>query len=960
MTDQEDTAAFDPTVIEGAQAGPSELDKQLVGEAIKRGLITVMQGDMVLESLATVAPTGDEVDPVESTVGLLVQRGLISRDKADELRDSLSDDFVPGFRLGRELGRGAMGVVYEATQKSLDRKVALKVVNPNLSANADYVKRFKREALTLAKLNHPNITQVYDFGDVEGRIFLALEFVEGVDVAELIKEDGQLTQGIALKIVRDAALGLSHAHQAGVIHRDIKPANLLLQQSATDASSRDFIAKVTDLGLAREAAPGGDGELTQAGTILGTPAYMAPEQTQGHPADYRCDIYALGASLYHMVTGQVPYADSSVVNMLVKKRTEKLPNPQRFAGGLGSNLVQLLDIMLARPPEKRYQDYADLLNDLDLVIAGGIPESGPIDSDDSSLFLDDLVVTHHGQIDLSAARAPTSRFGSQRNVPTAALDSGALPSESEGGGTGSAPLVVAALVVLLIVGAWLGTRPDPGAGSPTPDLSQVASATPAESPDPSALEASLAAYVGLPPGQRLREGALLERLSQQLAGLSDGERVPLELRLRSAVGEALDSSGAERLVQLNALWQQGSYANLGQEAADLRELYLLADRSVPDELERHRARAAAAAKEGAGEAERALWTEIERSWGAADADNTKLLKKLERLRSDYAAFTPVLDEIEARRAKLIEDTPLLVVTPVPDSALVSVDGEQLGKGKQRERFARGKHQLKLSAKGYRDLELEIDLVGRTAETYYLAPLPKGRLTDDPDYIGKVMSDQRIRSDRDLRRFSVFQRTKNLTRLWDYDGEWALAPPQFAGLVGAAKDDWRTARRRALPRFLDVMLDVGAKGWLLSWQMQLWRGTRIVKEGERDKEVPLEPTPELIARCGAEARLLASPQGEEVVVGFNEGLVYAGLRTKKGKLEVQRFEPLAKGQVPPLAYQVRWDGDLAEIYVGREGKGPRFFHAIRLEGKREQGLAFAVNRGQVMFNNMKLWARVKPK
>ncbi|HBP19369.1 MAG TPA: hypothetical protein DEA08_16465, partial [Planctomycetes bacterium] len=919
MTEEQDeTGAFDPTVIEGGDPGPSELDKQLVGEAIKRGLITVVQGDMVLESLATLAPTEDALeDPVESTVGLLVKRGLISRDKADELKDSLSDDFVPGFRLGRELGRGAMGVVYEATQKSLDRKVALKVVNPNLSANADYVKRFKREALTLAKLNHPNITQVYDFGDVDGRIFLALEFVEGVDVAEMIKEDGQLTQGIALKIVRDAALGLSHAHQAGVIHRDIKPANLLLQQSATDASDRDFIAKVTDLGLAREATPGGDGELTQAGTILGTPAYMAPEQTQGHPADYRCDIYALGASLYHMVTGQVPYADSSVVNMLVKKRTEKLPNPQRFAGGLGSNVIQLLDIMLARPPEKRYQDYGALLRDLDIVIAGGLPEGGPIDPEDSSLQLEDLVITHHGQIDLSAFRAPTARYGtsSQAHVQTAALDSSDLPPEGAlagGGEAGGAPVAVAVLVVaVLALGAWFfATRKDPGQTPPTPLAAQVASNTPAE--DPSALEASLAAYVGLSPAQRLREGELLASLSKEVAALPDKERVPLELRLRSAVGEALDSTGAERLVQLNELWRKGSYASLGDESAELRDLYQLAGRNVPKDLELHLARAAAANKEGAGEAERALWTEIEAAWGAADADNAELLNKLQRIRRDYAAFTPVLDEIEQRRAELIEKTPLLVVTPVPESATVSVDGKTLGKGKQKARFNRGKHQLKLSAKGHRDLELELDLVGRTVETYYLAPLPKQALAEDPNFMLQVMG-----RFKELRSFgALYYPFKDLTEQWDYDGEWSRAPTSFAGLDGAAKDDWRTARRRLLPRILDAANEVGAKGWSLSWRMQPWRGTRTVIEGQRKKEVPLELTPELIATCGAEARLLANPKGQEVVVGFDRGLIYAGLRNKKGILEVQRFEQVPQGQAPPLEYQVSWDGDIAEIYVGR--------------------------------------------
>src|SRR5690606_29837149 len=150
-----------------------------------------------------------------------------------------------------------------------------------------------------------------------GMVYLALELVSGTDCGELIKKQGRLAERTALVIVRDAALGLSHAHQAGIVHRDVKPGNLLVVAGAQDARGDGLLAKVTDLGLARETQQAG-GEATQAGTILGTPAYMAPEQTEGRPADYRADIYALGATLYHAVTGQLPYQDSSVLNMLIK------------------------------------------------------------------------------------------------------------------------------------------------------------------------------------------------------------------------------------------------------------------------------------------------------------------------------------------------------------------------------------------------------------------------------------------------------------------------------------------------------------------------------------------------------------------------------------------------------------------------------------------------------------------
>ncbi|MGE0706376.1 MAG: serine/threonine-protein kinase [Planctomycetota bacterium] len=978
--DGQGTGAFDPTLVQDDSLGPSQLDRQIVDEAIKRGLITELQGSMVLETITTEsAVEGEEgsSSDAHATLGVMVKRGLISREKADELLDSLSEDFVPGFKLGRELGRGAMGVVYEATQKRLDRKVALKVVNPALSSNAAYVRRFKREALTLAKLNHPNIVQVYDYGEVQGRIYLALEFVEGEDVAELMKRQGALPQEIAVPIARDAALGLSHAHHHGVIHRDIKPANLLMQTTAKDASGRRFPTKVTDLGLAREADPQGAGELTAAGTILGTPAYMAPEQTEGEAADYRSDIYALGATLYHMLTAKVPYHDSSVVNMLVRKRTERLPNPQSVVEEISGALVRVMDRMLARSPGVRYQTYEELIDDLDRVMLGQSPATPPVPFDQSSLDLNGLDDTL-----LAGGTAPTDRFAAEGGRPTTGrlgtgrpltgrplsdrlqaeqLEAAGATPEPDAGEPAAGPpvalIVVLVIVVLIVVAILKGLSGGP-APSPSPGPSVSPSASPSASAAPAApaakVEGALKALAELAPKQLLGQQAALAALEQDLAAVPEGERTPLRIKLQALLSKALDEAGEQAQGEARAAWQQGDYPALANRLEKLEIALRLADREPSPELRALRDRSTAAQRDGAGAAERKLWAEVEASWGKGGRDELALLEKLERLRRDYAAFSPVVEQVEQRRTELEQRNPQLVVIPVPEAAVLSVDGKEVGAGRRELRQRAGRHELLLRADGYHDLKLTVELVGRWAETLYLSPLPGRELRGDPDFL--TMLSREPGNQKELRAFgrTLFRPSGTLPSQWTYDGAWR-PELDFAGLSGQGlPDDYREARRQGLSEFLAWLLERGAAGWSITWKMQPWGGSRKLD----GRQVPLEVSADDMAKSAGEARFLAHG-GRELVVGFDRGSVYVGLRGREG-LELRRVERWEGS--PPESYQVDWDArsKLAEVYVGREKGKPRFFFSVKVEGPVEQGLAFAAARTRVLFSNIQLWARVLPK
>ena len=256
---------------------------------------------------------------------------------------------APGdrYRIQSELGRGGMGVVYHATDTVLQREVALKELPLHLGGSNDLAKRFRQEARVLAKLAHPNIVQVHDLVEENGRLWIALEYISGGTVADAMRyAGGALGWTEVARIGAQVAEGLAFAHAQGVIHRDIKPMNVLL----TD--DRPSVAKITDFGLAKLAE---STEHTVPGSVLGSARYMSPEQVAGRPADARSDVYAFGISLFEMLTGKVPF-EGELAAVLGRHVNEPVPDVRTLAPDVPADLAKLVSSMVEKAPEARPQD----------------------------------------------------------------------------------------------------------------------------------------------------------------------------------------------------------------------------------------------------------------------------------------------------------------------------------------------------------------------------------------------------------------------------------------------------------------------------------------------------------------------------------------------------------------------------------------------------------------------------
>ncbi len=227
------------------------------------------------------------------------------------------------YQIQRELGAGGMGTVYLAIDSALRRTVALKVLHKERAANETLVRRFEAEAQAAAQLKHENIVTVYDAGQCDGHLFIALEFVDGTDIHELVAKRGSIPLKRSLGYVKQVALALDHLHKRGIVHRDIKPSNLLM--------TKDGVVKLTDLGLARAVDESMQSNITREGTTVGTVDYMAPEQARNsQSADIRSDIYSLGCTWYQMLTGEPPFPEGSVTNKLYSHISKPRPDPRAF------------------------------------------------------------------------------------------------------------------------------------------------------------------------------------------------------------------------------------------------------------------------------------------------------------------------------------------------------------------------------------------------------------------------------------------------------------------------------------------------------------------------------------------------------------------------------------------------------------------------------------------------------
>jgi WD40 repeat protein len=288
---------------------------------------------------------------------------------------------VPGYQLLEELGRGGMGVVYKALQLSLQRIVAIKVLHCNLAASPAALERIRHEAQVTARLSHPHIVTVYDAREVGDRFFFALEYVPGIDLQRLVERSGPLPVAVACEYIRQAALGLQHAHEHGLVHRDIKPSNLMVcggtfptcQEKGTletcrhapGAQRTTHQVKLLDLGLARQVVPLTAGKtpggLTHIGAFMGTPDFISPEQADDpRNADRRSDLYSLGCTLYYLLTGSVPFKGRTTLEKLLKHRIEE-PDPlSKYCPQAPRAVVTIVHKLMAKAPEDRFQTAAEL------------------------------------------------------------------------------------------------------------------------------------------------------------------------------------------------------------------------------------------------------------------------------------------------------------------------------------------------------------------------------------------------------------------------------------------------------------------------------------------------------------------------------------------------------------------------------------------------------------------------
>ncbi len=271
--------------------------------------------------------------------------------------DELTDRMVGEFRMIRRLGKGGMAEVYLAEQTSLQRNVAVKVLRQRSGDDAaQTLKRFKTEAMAAAGLSHPNIVQVYVVGEDQGIHFIAQEYVQGYNLREYLQRKGPPDTQLAMHIIRQVAAALQAAAAAGIVHRDIKPENIML--------TRRGEVKVADFGLAQLSLGGERLNLTQTGMTMGTPLYMSPEQVSGQKLDHRSDLYSLGVSCYHLLSGQPPFRGETAV-MVAMKHLNDVPAPLSEARpDLPPALCTLIHQLLAKNPEDRPENAQQVLREL--------------------------------------------------------------------------------------------------------------------------------------------------------------------------------------------------------------------------------------------------------------------------------------------------------------------------------------------------------------------------------------------------------------------------------------------------------------------------------------------------------------------------------------------------------------------------------------------------------------------
>jgi serine/threonine protein kinase len=343
-------------------------DSQICRVLIERQLVTADEVRAASDQRRQLAADGNERPVTE----VLVDLGFLTRTQLQRLQGANDDSGgrpaqqLPGYQILNKCGAGAMAVVYRAKQLSLNRTVAIKVLPKRMSRNAEFVERFYREGRAAAQLNHANIVQAIDVGEANGYHYFVMEFVEGCTVYDELAQGKVYPEAEAVDIVTQIAKALLHAHERGFIHRDVKPKNIML--------TRERVAKLADMGLAREATDV-QAAMAEAGRAYGTPYYIAPEQIRGEvDIDQRADLYSLGATFYHMVTGRVPFEGPTPSAVMHKHLKEPLTPPDHLNTDLTSGCGAMIETLMAKNRDDRYPSARELLADLERLARKQAPQ----------------------------------------------------------------------------------------------------------------------------------------------------------------------------------------------------------------------------------------------------------------------------------------------------------------------------------------------------------------------------------------------------------------------------------------------------------------------------------------------------------------------------------------------------------------------------------------------------------
>ena len=402
-----------PKPIGSTVSGAPALDestKSFIRRALAAGLVEVDDLKKVVVSL--MADTAD-FDPTRLADGL-VGAEVLTRWQANKLLAGKSKGFYLGsYRLLRPLGKGGMGVVYLGEHHVMKRLMALKILPPEASKDARRIARFKEEARACAQLDHPNIVRAYDFAEAGEKLYIVMEYVDGIDLQRIVQRDGVMKLSDAIDVLIQAAEGLAHAHQRGIIHRDIKPSNLLLRT--------DGVLKVSDLGLAR--IGWSIDEESEQRRLMGTADFVAPEQAiNSRTVDARSDIYSLSCTLFYLLTGQPPFPGDTVAQRLAKHQTSPIPDIREQRSDCPPAIAELAMRMMSKRPDDRPKSAVELLTQLQRLAGFGDDTSPPRrrkvkpvgdTSLDDSLYqatIDDTSLSADGEVEIISDAAEVEEF----------------------------------------------------------------------------------------------------------------------------------------------------------------------------------------------------------------------------------------------------------------------------------------------------------------------------------------------------------------------------------------------------------------------------------------------------------------------------------------------------------------------------------------------------------------------